>query len=115
MGGQGADRMSEADVIRRRGRPYTVQRPTVTYTDGYALPGTPVSLTIFAHVQTLSGEELRNLPPGQNSSDYRIVWSLNELNVRDIITIDAETYTVQRVSPWPNHWQGVVTKVRDTL
>jgi hypothetical protein len=108
--------MSARDVIRRHGRTYSVSRPgVVTVTDGYAIPGAPATITVFAHAQTLSGEELRNLPPGENSADWRIVWSLDELQLRDKITIDGDAYSVQRISPWPAHWQANVSKVRDSL
>jgi len=108
--------MPATDVIRRRGRNYTVSRPgSPTITDGYAVAGTPTAITVFAHVQPLSGEELRNLPPGQNATDWRIVWSIEELQLRDVITIDGDTYSVQRLMPWQDHWQAHVTKVRDTL
>lgn len=108
--------MAATDVIRRRGVTRTISRPgTATYTDGYAVPAAASTRQIFAHDQPLSGEELRQLPPGENSADYRRVWSIEEIDPLDRINLDGTYYRIVRVEPWQDHWQATVVKVRDTL
>ena len=87
--------------------------PTVT--DGYGIPGTPSKIKVIATDQPLSGVEIRNLPPGQNASDWRNVWSDTELNVLDRITLRDGDYTVERLLPWYEgvFWHVQVVRVRD--
>lgn len=110
--------MSSADVIRFRSQPYTVQRPAApTVTDGYAIPNTPTTLTITAHVQPLNTKELRNLLPGQNGSDWRNIWSLDLIRLRDRILIEGRYYTLQSEATWTqgSFWHAQVVYVLDTL
>lgn len=110
--------MSSADVIRFRSQKYTVQRPTApTVTDGYAIPNTPTTVTIDAHVQPLDTKELRNLPPGQNGSDWRNIWSLQLIRIRDRILIEGNYYTLQSEATWVQgaFWRAQVVRVMDQL
>jgi hypothetical protein len=111
--------MSVSEAIYRRSYDIPRRRPAAdTITDGYAIPGAPTSDTIFGTVQPLSGKELRNLPPGQNALDWRNVWSLDELFLRDQLTIEGVTYVVQQVDPWQidgQYWKAQACRVADRL
>jgi hypothetical protein len=62
-------------------------------------------------------EQLRNLPPGQNSSDWRNVWSMQQLLIKDRIQIDGQWFIVQREEEWVEgqFWHGQASIIRDTL
>lgn len=94
--------MPIVDVIRKRVRTATLERPGATVrTSGYAAEGVPTTSEIEAHVQPLSPQELRSLPPGQNGTDIRNVWSETELKRRDYITIDSKRMLIDSVEYWP--------------
>lgn len=108
--------MAVVDVIRRRGRTRIVERPSqATLVDGYAVPGTPTKHKVFATDQPLSGAEIRNLPPGQNATDWRNVWSDAELKLLDSIVLSDGNYTVERLMQWAEgvFWHVQVVRVRD--
>lgn len=111
--------MSAVDVIRRRVKPYTLTRLVVpTIVDGISTPGTPVVSTIDAYQQPMTAKELRNLPQGQNSGEWRNIWTEAFLKLTDTITIGAIIFTIQRVTLWEdgpfyicnaNHTGDVIT------
>src|SRR5215208_4450917 len=103
--------MPAADVIRRRGDNIQISRPgSITVTDGYAIPAADSTVTVFGVVQPLSGEEIRNLPPGENSVDWRNVWATTEIRVRDRLTADGMLFTIQKIEDWNaapgGFWKG---------
>lgn len=111
--------MSAVDVIRRRVKPYTLIRiATPTIVDGISTPGTPIVTTIDAVQQPMTAKQLRNLPQGQNSGEWRTVWTEAEIKVTDTITIGSIIFTFQRVALWEdgpfyianvNHTDDVLT------
>lgn len=106
------------EVIRRYGRRYLLERPQDdTITDGYAVKNAPKKLNIFAHAQPLSPKELRNLAPGQNASDWRNLWSIDEVFLRDRIHIDGKIFTLQTEATWSEggFWHATVSRVIDRL
>ena len=112
--------MAVKSVIIRHQKTVTLSRPSAeTVTNGYAVPGTPtVDTSFLAAVQPLSPKELRNLPPGQNASDWRSFWSLSEMKLKDIITApDGNQYVIQSRIYWDDgeFWQAQGSKVHDTL
>jgi len=110
--------MTIRDVVSRHSKRYTVHRPTpATVTDGFAVAATPDTFVVKAHVQPLSPKELRNLEPGQNGSDWRNVWCLSLLKLRDRIKIESQWYTVQREETWVEgeFWHVQVVRAMDTL
>lgn len=105
--------MAVADVIRRRTQQVTLSRPSAAViTDGYAAPGTPTVSTIAAHVQPLQPQEVRDLPPGQNATDWRNVWSETELKINDQVTVDGLVLTVKRDEFWK---EGTFYRVQATI
>jgi len=107
--------MAIVDVIRKRVRTATLSRSAAAViTDGYAAPGAATTSEIDVHDQPLTPEEIRNLPPGQNATDWRNIWSETQLILRDRVTVGGKTYTVQRDEFWREgpfyHVQAVVTE-----
>jgi hypothetical protein len=80
----------------------TVTRTTRTasLTDGYG-SDVDVSGPILAVIQPMSGKELRNVPEGQNTLDWRNIWSLVEIKARELITDpEGNQFTIQSVEFW---------------
>jgi hypothetical protein len=93
--------MAAVDVIRRRGRQVIVNRPRApVVTNGFLVDADPQRFKLTVVEQPLSGEELRNLDPGQNALDWRNVWADGELALRDTLELADGIYTVQRLLPW---------------
>lgn len=110
--------MAISNVIRRHQEAVTLTRPGAeTVVGGYAQEGTPGAFTIQAVVQPLQPKELRNLPPGQNATDWRNVWSLVELRIKDQITILGETFVLQNAVSWQQggFYQAQGVKVSDII
>ena len=108
--------MAVIEVIRRRAVTLSIQRPVAAViTDGFAVPGTPQVVTVRGYHQPLSPREVRNLPPGQDASDWRNIWSEDEVLIRDRVTLGAEVFTVERVERWPEgpHWKSQAVIVKD--
>lgn len=109
---------SAIDVIKRHGRKLAVQTPKAkTITDGYAIDNGSTQRYVIGTIQPLSPKELRNMPEGQNAADWRNVWSVSELLLRDRVQIDSQWYTVQRVEFWDEgkFWKAQVTRAIDKL
>lgn len=109
-----------SDVIRRRGGPITITRPVpLTVVDGYVLASGPApTVTVIGTIQPLSGQELRNLPPGQNAIDWRSVWALSEIKLRDRITVDGQLFTIEHIDDWAaagGFWRGQAVRVKDVV
>lgn len=109
--------MPVSDVVRRRGYDIIFTRPgAATIDNGYAIPGSPTTLTVRGTIQPLSGEEIRNLPPGQNSVDWRSVWCTSAVQMRDQLTIDGELFTIQQIDDWAvdgSYFRARAVRVRD--
>lgn len=110
--------MAISNLIKRHQEAVTLTRPGAqTVSGGYAQEGTPGVFIIQAVAQQLQSKDLRNLPPGQNATDWRNFWSLVELKIKDKITIAGQTFTLQSVSDWPQggFYSAQGSKVSDTL
>ena len=90
--------MAVVDVVRSRVKTLALERPGATVnTDGFATKAAPVVSTIEAHAQPLSPKEIRDLEPGQNATDWRNIWSEEEMFLSDVITSLGKKYTIKRV------------------
>lgn len=110
--------MDVSNVIRTRAIDYTVNRPIAPTNDkGYLTPGSSTALTLKSHVQPLTFQQIRNLKPGQNASDWRNIWSLSEIKLLDSYIIEGSTFTVERQEYWKEggFYKAQATRVRDTL
>lgn len=111
--------MSAVNVIRRRVKKYNLTRAAVpTIVDGISTPGTPTTTEIDAYQQPMTAKELRNLPPGQNSGEWRNIWSEIQMKLTDVMDINGLPFTVQKVVLWEegpfyianaNHTEDVLT------
>lgn len=110
--------MPIVDVIRKRAKKLPLERPGVAVrNEGYASEGPPDPLTISAHAQPLSPKEIRDLPPGQNATDWRNIWSEEEMIFSDRITSEGKKYTVKRIEYWPEgpFYRAAAVKTEDVL
>lgn len=107
-----------AEAIRANARKREVARPAVpTVVDGYAVPGASERLFMDMVVQPMSPKELRNLPPGQNTLDWRNIWSLCEVKLRDVVKLRDGNFVVQSVVFWEDgdFWKATASRVLDQL
>lgn len=107
--------MAVVDVVRARVKTLVLERPGATInTDGFATKAAPVVSTIEAHAQPLSPQEVRDLEPGQDATEWRNIWSEEEMLMSDVITSAGKKYTVKRVEYWEEglfyRAQGVITE-----
>jgi len=112
--------MAVVEVVRVRAKPCIRERPGATVrNEGYAAKGTPVPTDIQAHIQPLSAQEIRDLPPGQNAIDWRNIWSESDLALNDRITraTGGDTFTVKRTEYWEEgqFYRAAAVIVRDTV
>jgi hypothetical protein len=112
--------MPVLDVITRRAKKRPVLRPPVgprTVVDGYQAPAQPSTFDANIYPQPLSHREVRNLPEGQNASDWRTLWSDKELKLLDRVNVDGDFFTVESVAKWPegNFWIAHAVRVIDRL
>ena len=74
------------------------------------------SVIIKAVIQPMSPKEMRNLPAGQRTLEWRNIWSEAELQNRDIITDpEGNVFTIQSVEFWREtpHYSAKATKAID--
>ncbi len=110
--------MSVVDVIRRRLETVALERRAgITIVDGFPKEGTPTTSNIQAHVQQAQAKDLRNLPPGQSTQDWRVCWTETELLGADRITINGVQYTVQQVEFWDQgpFYKALMTDVDEEI
>ncbi len=110
--------MPVTDVIRRRVKKYNLtRRGTGAIVDGISTPGATFVLEIDAHQQPMTAKELRNLPPGQNSGEWRNVWTEDNIRITDQIDIAGLIFTVQRVTLWDDgpYYLANVNRTEDTV
>lgn len=92
--------MTVHSVIRKNAVDLTLVRRVVTHVGGYA-KDTDTSSTVKGVIQPMSPKELRNVPEGQNTLEWRNVWSETELRNRDLITDpEGNQFTLQSVEFW---------------
>lgn len=104
-------------VIAVHGSAYTVTRRAAgAYASGIWADGSTSTFSITAHVQPVTGRDLKTLPEGQRAEDSRIVYTTTELRATaggpDSISIGGEAYEVTRVETWSGlggtHYRAIV-------
>ncbi len=110
--------MSVVDVIRRRYETVALERRdglSVVY--GFFKEGTPITANIQAHVQQAQQKDLRNVPEGQRTQDWRTFWTETELLVADRLTVSSVQYIVQAVEFWDQgpFYKAMATEVDDLI
>ena len=95
---------------------YTVSRPSATTYDvnGRVAAPTFALSTFLGCVQPTTGADLKRLPEGLQTEEIKTVWGPFQFLVRDILSIDGETWEAQRVERWAElgaYWRAFVSKV----
>ena len=110
--------MSVVDVIRRRTETVAFERRAgVTVVDGFQVEGTPTTGNILAHVQQVLQKDLRNMPEGQRTQDWRKFWSDTQMFEADRLTVAGVEYRFQSVEFWSQgpFYIAMATKVDDLI
>jgi hypothetical protein len=100
---------------------YTVTRgASPTFVDGVAVSGSTSTFTLNASVQPLDEIQIRRLPEGQRTDDYRAVYTDTQLNttestqIPDTLVIDGDVFQVttsERYQELGNYFCSVVQRV----
>lgn len=95
---------------------YTVSRPNASTYDanGRGVAPTYSTSSVVACVQPTSGADLKRLPQGLETSEILTVWGPFAFTVRDLISINGESWEVQRAERWLElgaYWRAFVSKV----
>lgn len=111
--------MSVFDVIRRRSKTIAVERRQgLTVVDGFQVPGTPSTFNILGHIQQAQSKDLQNLPEGQRTQDWKVLWTATQLLNADRVTDGGVEYVVQRIEDWSQDggfYKALMTKVDDLI
>src|ERR1700721_340786 len=100
---------------------YTVSRPLAsTYVNGVEVPDpSPTVFQVQAVVNPLNGIDLKRLPEGRRSTDFRQIFTSVALNTQsdtygaDQVTIGPDVYEVQEFNLWQmmgNVWISLVQR-----
>ncbi len=92
--------MPAVDVIKRRVKKYDlIRKGPPVIVDG--ISSRPTTTTeIDAYHQPMSPKELRNLPPGQNSGEWRNVWTEYPVKLTDEIDLNGILFVIQKAELW---------------
>jgi hypothetical protein len=115
--------MSLQNVIARmKTGTYAVSRETITFSDGFGIPGVPVTFTIDASVQPLPGAELSDNGEGKMVASKLELWTTYTAGLQiettstspDVVTVDGVRYRVVTANHFgirSNHWRCTLEKV----
>jgi len=96
---------------------------TPTIVDGYVVPGVLTDDIIYASVQPLKQEEVKNLPEGRRSRDPQYIFTDTFLNladsqIKDFVLLNGESYEIEQRETWQNgvinHYKYLVIKVLES-
>lgn len=110
--------MSVLDVIRGNSETIAVERRTASpIVDGFQQEGTPTTFNVQANIQQARRKDLANLPPGQRTQDWRVLWTETEMLTADRVTEAGIEYVVQSVEHWKQgpFYQALMTKIDDVI
>lgn len=68
--------------------------------DGFATEAATTPADISAHIQPAGPKELRNVPEGQNTLQWIVIWSEADLPEKAIITYGGVGFTIQKTELW---------------
>ena len=108
--------MGVESVIRDNAVALTRTRRVATINaEGYGQDAdTPVAIT--GVMQPMSAKELKNVPEGQRTQEWRNIWSESELQNRDLITDpEGNQFTIQSAEYWREgtFYKATATRVSD--
>ena len=68
--------------------------------DGYAVKTATATLPIKAHIQPMGTKDLRNVPEGQNTLQWIVIWSETSLPEKNTIDYNGVIFEIQKVEFW---------------
>ncbi len=89
-------------TIRRNAKTYSML-PAGSNThgdDGFSTESATTASNISAHIQPMGSKELRNVPEGQNTLKWIVIWSEVDLPEKNIITYGGVGFTIQKTEFW---------------
>lgn len=92
---------------------FTVSRPaTITRTKGRVVKGTPTTFSITGSAQSLTGDDLEHIPPGDRDRERLALSTRTKLINRDEVTEVATgvKYQVENVGDWSKQGMHKATK-----
>lgn len=110
--------MSVTDVIRRNSETLAVERRQgLNVVDGFQVEGAPSTFNIEGHIQQAQRKDLANLPEGQRTQDWRVLWTETAILVADRVSETAIEYIVQSVEFWKQgpFYKALMTEVEDVI
>ncbi len=88
-------------TIRRNAKTYSLKLAgSNTFVDGYAQESATTASDIEAHIQPMGAKELRNVPEGQNTLQWIVIWSEVNIPEKAEVTYGGIIFTVQKVQFW---------------
>jgi len=89
-------------TIRRNAKTYSMKPAGANAfgLDGFATTSATVSFNISAHIQPMGAKELRNVPEGQNTLKWIVLWSEIDLPEKNIVTYGGVEFTIQKTEFW---------------
>lgn len=88
-------------TIRRNAKPYSLKLAGAnTHVDGYAQEAATTPANIDAHIQPMEYKDLRNVPEGQNTLQWIVIWSEANIPDKAEITYGGVVFTIQGVQFW---------------
>ena len=89
-------------TIRRSAKTYPIKSVGASThgDDGFSSRATGEPVNIKAHIQPMGAKELRNVPEGQNTLKWIVIWSESDLPEKNIVTYGGVDFTIQKTELW---------------
>ena len=106
-----------AELISEFGETYQVRRTQMgQYIEGVFQPGITELVTALASIQPMSMKEIMRIAEGDRNRERRVVYSADELRIQneenkapaDVMLVDGQDWTVEKVEKWPNFWKAII-------
>lgn len=89
-------------TIRRNAKDYVLTSVGATSADddGYQADAAGSDASIKIHIQPMGDKELRNMPEGQNTLKWIVMWSETNLPEKHKVTYGGVVFTIQKTQFW---------------
>lgn len=89
-------------TIRRNAKTYSLKLAGLNAhgDDGFATESATVAADISAHIQPMGSKDLRNVPEGQNTLQWLVIWSEANIPEKAQITFGGVIFTIQKTELW---------------
>ena len=81
---------------------YAVSRANSTLVKGRRVDGVATTFTVVGHAQPADPAELQPLPEGVHTVDLRRLFTEDEVQTKDVVTIDGAEFEIWKVAHWPH-------------